>query len=74
MIYLDNMNADKFIEFIQQLIKSAAKKVYFIIDNLRVHHSEIVRAWVEGNKDKIPLFYIPSYLRNAIPMSISIAI
>lgn len=61
MIYSDNMNADKFIEFMQQLIKSSTRKVYFIVDNLRVHHSKIVKEWAEENKDKIALFYIPSY-------------
>ena len=30
-------------------------------DNLRVHHSKPVKAWVEERKDKIELFYLPSY-------------
>lgn len=61
MLYSDTMNADRFIEFMEQLIKSSTQKVYFIVDNLRVHHSKIVKEWVEKNKDKIALFYIPSY-------------
>lgn len=61
MLYSENMNADKFIEFMQQLIKSSTRKVYFIVDNLRVHHSKIVKDWIEENKDKIAVFYIPSY-------------
>lgn len=32
-----------------------------ILDNLRVHHSKLVKAWVEENKEKIELFYLPSY-------------
>lgn len=61
MIYSENMNADKFIEFMQQLIKSSSRKVYLILDNLRVHHSKIVKSWEEENKDKIALFFLPSY-------------
>lgn len=61
MLYSDSMNADRFIEFMEQLIKSSTQKVYFIVDNLRVHHSKIVKAWVEENKDKIALLFIPSY-------------
>lgn len=62
LIYSENMNADKFIEFMGQLIKSSTRKVYFIVDNLRVHHSKIVRrGWAEENKEKIALFYVPSY-------------
>ena len=32
-----------------------------ILDNLRVHHSKIVKKWVEENNDKIEVFYLPSY-------------
>lgn len=60
-IYSENMNADRFIEFMQQLIKSSSRKVYLILDNLRVHHSKIVKSWEEENKDKIALFFLPSY-------------
>lgn len=61
MIYSDTMNADRLIEFMRQLIKSSSRKVYLILDNLRVHHSKVVKQWVEENKDKITLFYLPSY-------------
>lgn len=61
MLYTDRMNADKLIEFMQQLIKSSDKKIYLILDNLRVHHSKKVKQWVEENKDNIALYYLPSY-------------
>ena len=43
MIYSDAMNADKFVEFMEHLIKSSEKKIFLIVDNLRVHHSKIVK-------------------------------
>ena len=61
MIYSDSMDADKFITFIRQLIKSSSKKVYLIVDNLRVHHAKIVKAWLEEHKDEVEVFYLPSY-------------
>ena len=61
LLYSGSMDTDKFIEFMQQLIKSSQKKVYLIVDNLKVHHSKITKAWVEENKEKIALFFIPSY-------------
>ncbi len=61
MIYTGTMNSDRFIEFMVQLIKIKKKKVYLILDNLRVHHSKLVKKWVEENKDEIELFYLPSY-------------
>jgi len=61
MIYSGSMNADRLIGFMQQLIKNKTQKLFLILDNLRVHHSRIVKDWVEKNNDKIELFFLPSY-------------
>ncbi|MFC3106712.1 IS630 family transposase [Undibacterium arcticum] len=61
MIIDENFNADKLIEFLAALIKDAKKKVFLILDNLRVHHSKAVKAWLEEHKAKIEVFYLPSY-------------
>ena len=61
MISDESFNSDKLIEFLQALIQDAGKKVFLILDNLRVHHSKPVKAWVDEHKDKIELFYLPSY-------------
>ncbi len=39
-------NSDKLIEFLEALTKGAAKKVFLILDNLRVHHSKLIKKWV----------------------------
>ena len=61
MIIDEAFNSDKLIEFLESLIKDAGKKVFLILDNLRVHHSKPVKAWVAERQDKIELFYLPSY-------------
>ena len=61
MIYSENMNSDKFIEFLTQLIKNNEQKIFLILDNLRVHHSHIVKDWVKENQEKIELFFLPAY-------------
>jgi transposase len=61
MIYKKTMNAQVFIKFLERLIKDAGRKIYLILDNLRVHHSKIVKSWVEEHKDQIELFFLPSY-------------
>ncbi len=61
MIVDEAFNADKLIEFLEALIKDAGKKVFLILDNLRVHHSKPVKAWVAERQDKIEIFYLPSY-------------
>jgi hypothetical protein len=43
------------------LVKDAGKKVFLILDNLRVHHSKLVKAWVGQYSAQIELFYLPSY-------------
>lgn len=61
MIYEGSMNAERFIEFLKQLIKTSDKKLFFIVDNLRVHHSKVVKEWLEEHKQQIEMFYLPSY-------------
>lgn len=61
MIVEDAFNSDKLIEFLQALVKDAPKKIFLILDNLRVHHSKPVKAWLEEHKEKIEVFYLPSY-------------
>ena len=61
MIYSGSMNADRLIKFMKQLIKGKARKTFLILDNLRVHHGNIVKQWVEENKSKIEIFHLPSY-------------
>ncbi|MGX1024590.1 IS630 family transposase [Psychroflexus sp. MBR-150] len=61
MLYTGSMNADRCIEFMSKLIENKEQKVFLILDNLRVYHSKIVKQWAEENKEKIELFYLPSY-------------
>ena len=61
MIIDDAFDSEKLIEFLAFLIKDAGKKVFLILDNLRVHHSKVVKAWVAERVEQIELFYLPSY-------------
>jgi len=55
------LDAELFIDFLKRLIKHRKRKIYLIVDNLRVHHSKLVKAWLEEHKARIELFYLPSY-------------
>ncbi len=35
--------------------------MFLILDNLRVHHSAPVKAWLARHADQIEVFYLPSY-------------
>ena len=61
MIYRENMTSEILIRFMQRLIKDAGRKVFLVLDNLRVHYSKVVQAWLEGHRDQIGVFFLPSY-------------
>jgi len=61
MFYKESMNADTLIEFMGRLTKDSSKKVYLVLDNLKVHHGKLVQAWLDKHKDAIEVFYLPSY-------------
>lgn len=61
MIVDGSINCEKFIDFLKRLTIGASRKIFLILDNLRVHHSELVKEWVAANSKKIELFFLPSY-------------
>lgn len=61
MFYRERLNARMLIRFFRRLIRSVDRKVFLILDNLRVHHARVVKQWVEAHGDEIELFYLPSY-------------
>ena len=61
MFYRERLNAKVLIRFLRRLIRSADRKVFLILDNLRVHHARVVKEWVGAHADRLELFYLPSY-------------
>ena len=55
------INTNILIDFLRRLIKGATKKLFLILDNLRVHHAKPVKAWLAEHADAIEVFYLPSY-------------
>ena len=61
MVYEDTMTAQRLITFMQRLITDARRKVFLILDNLRVHHAKLVTACLAEHQGDIQVFYLPSY-------------
>lgn len=61
MIVDGTINADRFIEFLTGLCKDSRRKVFLVLDNLKVHHSKPVTEWLQGKEKKIELFFLPAY-------------
>lgn len=61
MIYRETMTSMVLIKFLSRLIKDTPRKVFLILDNLRVHHSKAVQRWLEINRTRIEVFFLPPY-------------
>jgi len=61
MMYEETMTARVLLRFLKRLTKDAGRKVFLVLDNLRVHHAKLVKAWLEEHSDEIEVFYLPSY-------------
>lgn len=57
MVYEETMTSQVLIRFFRQLIKDAGRKVFLILDNLRVHHSKYVQAWLKAHVGQIEVFF-----------------
>jgi transposase len=61
MIVDGTVNIERFIDFLKGLIKYSRRKIFLIVDNLKVHHGKLVTEWLEKNKAKIEVFFLPAY-------------
>jgi len=61
MMSEEKMTQQKLIEFMERLIQGSSPKVFLILDNLKVHHGNIVKQWLGERQHQIELFYIPPY-------------
>jgi transposase len=61
-LYPGAINQHLFILFLEQMIANiTGHKIYLIVDNLRVHKSKLVEAWVKQHQSQIELVYLPPY-------------
>ena len=62
MCYEESFTYQVFHRFLKRLIMEAeGKKVFVILDNLRVHHSKVIKRWIRRYQHLIQLEYLPSY-------------
>jgi transposase len=61
MTYARTMNAALFLVFLGRLLRSTTGKLFVIVDRLRAHETPEVVAWVVAHRDRIELFYLPTY-------------
>ena len=67
MIYDGALNIEIFLKFLKRLIKGRLRKLFLIVDNLRVHRAKAVMAFVAEHSDVIELFFLPPYAPDTNP-------
>jgi transposase len=61
MLMSKGINVALFKEFLGRLTRDARRLVFLIVDNLRVHHANVLRPWLERNSKRLRLFFLPGY-------------
>ena len=64
MVFENNCDSKKFIEFLGRLRRQTKQKVFLIVDNHRVHHSKKVKQYVDKFKNEIELFFCRHIVQN----------
>jgi transposase len=49
------------VRFCQRLIQDTRRKVFLILDRLRVHRARLIRDWLAEHRTDIEVFYLPAY-------------
>ena len=68
MLYKGGLDSELFVSFLKKQIKDSKKKIFMIVDNLRVHKSKVVMEWVKNHDSNITLFF-PTTVRPTIQSS-----
>lgn len=61
MVFEGSFTQAVFLRFLKRLLRKAKRKVFLIVDRLRVHRTRRVLAWIEAQGRSIALFYLPAY-------------
>jgi len=65
----DKGNARTFKSFLQKIIHEwIGKKIWLVLDNVRYHHANMLKPFLENNKDKLELIFLPPYSPDLNPM------
>ena len=58
----EKYDAVAFLEFLKKtLIHYPSGKIVMILDNARIHHAKLLHPFLEENKDRLELVFLPRY-------------
>jgi transposase len=67
----DKGNAKTFRKYLKKILahyQRSKGKIYLILDNVRYHHAKALKIFLEKNKEKIELIFLPPYSPDLNPV------
>lgn len=61
MIVDGAVNAPTLIRFLGRLVRDSRRKVFLILDRLKVHRARLTRDWLAEHRSEIEVHYLPPY-------------
>lgn len=61
MIIDGRFNSEVFQNFLMQMIKYSRQKIFFVTDNHSAHKTKKLKVWLDENKDRIEVLFLPAY-------------
>lgn len=58
---IERFNGEVFIDFLKRMIRYSKEKIFFVTDGHPAHKTKKLQEWLEENKERIELFFIPPY-------------
>ena len=64
-----SLKADAFKKFLQQVLtRCSTSKVVAIMDNAKAHHARLIHSFIEGEKGRLAVIYLPTYAPELNPI------
>jgi len=61
------VNATVFTQFLQCLITGMEQQIFFNLDGHPAHKAKLVQRYIEENRDRVELFFLPPYAAELNP-------
>ena len=61
LVFDGSFNAEVFIRFCRRLLRQRRRRIFLIVDGHPVHRSAAVRDWLQTNRHRIRMFFLPGY-------------
>lgn len=61
----EQYTAKEFLSFLEQVVeKYKGDRIVMILDNARIHHAKLIQPYLEEQKERLKLVYLPPYSPN----------